>query len=170
MLAADARLTTRFLQAGLLFLVMVSACSAATLHWQLNGVTFSDTGRVFGGFDFDAATGTYSNINLTTTPGSVLQGSYYSSLAPGLSTASTLIGVSTVPIFATSTLALTLTFSSALTAAGGMVSISGTAQESICSNPACTASTPERPINSGTASAVSTSVPSHLIIYNVADS
>ena len=46
-----------FLHAGLLLFVMVCHASAAPLHWQLNGVTFSDGGKAFGGFDFDANTG-----------------------------------------------------------------------------------------------------------------
>ena len=145
----------KFLQAGLLLFLMVCAASAATLHWQLNAVTFSDGGSVFGGFDYDAGTGEYTNINLTTTPGSVLQGGYYYSAATG-STASTLIGVSTVPIFAQTTMALTLSFSAALTASGGTVTITGSsASESFCANPTCSSVTSQRPITGGTASAIS---------------
>jgi len=72
----------KLVHACLLLFLMVCAASAANLHWQLNGVTFSDGGRAFGGFDYDAYAGVYSNINITTTPGSLLQGSYYSSAAP----------------------------------------------------------------------------------------
>ena len=158
---------TKFLQLGLLFSFMLCGAHAATLHWQLNGVTFSDGGSVFGGFDYDAGTGEYTNINITTTPGSVLQGSYYYSAAPGLSTASTLIGVSTVPVFATTTMALTLTFSAALTAAGGTVSITGSAaQESFCANPACSSVTSQRPITGGTASAISNAAPRRWYIHD----
>jgi len=157
---------TKFLRAGLLLFLMVCAASAAPLHWQFNAVTFSDGGSVFGGFDYDAGTGEYSNINITTSPGSVLQGSYYNSAAPGLSTASTLIGVSTVPVFATTTMALTLTFSAALTGAGGTVSISATSQESFCANPACSSVTPQRPITGGTASAVSNAAAKRWYIHD----
>src|SRR5579863_1613876 len=73
---------TRFVYTGLLLFSMVCAASADSLHWQLDGVTFSDGGKAFGGFDYDASTGIYSNINITTTPGSVLSGSYYNSAAP----------------------------------------------------------------------------------------
>ena len=144
-----------FLQVGLLLSLMACAASAAPLHWQLNGVTFSDGGSAFGGFDFDAGTGEYTNINLTTTPGSVLQGGYYYSAATG-STATTLTGVSTVPIFAQTTMALTLSFSAALTASGGTVTITGSsASESFCVNPTCSSVTSQRPITGGTASAIS---------------
>jgi hypothetical protein len=159
----------KFLHAGLLLFLMVSAASATSLHWQLNGVTFSDGGKVFGGFDYDASTGIYSNLNITTTPGSVLPGSYYSSAAPyaGSTTSSFLNGVSTVPVFTTATYSLALSFSPALTAAGGTVSIAGLAQESICTNPACSTVTPQRPITAGMASAVSTSAPKRWFIHDV---
>lgn len=159
---------TRILHIGLLLFSLAGAASGTPKHWQLNGVTFSDGGRAFGGFDFDANTGAYSNINITTTPGSVLQGSFYSSAAPnGNSTASSFNGVSTVPVFVTSTFALTLNFSPALTAAGGTVSIAGLAQESICANSDCSSVTPQRPITAGTASAVSTSAPKRWYIHGV---
>ena len=84
---------TRFLQLGLLLFLMLCTASAASLHWQFNGVTFSDGGKVFGGFDYDAVTGTYSNIAITTTPGGVLQGSYYNYAAPYAgSTSATWVG------------------------------------------------------------------------------
>ena len=158
-----------FLHAGWLLFLMVCPASAAPLHWQLNGVTFSDGGRVFGGFDFDASTGVYSNINITTTPGSVLQGSYYSSAASFANSTSNALftGVSTVPVFSTSTLSLALTFSPALTAAGGTVSIGGPAEESICANPTCSSVTPQRPITGGTASAISTSTAKRWYVHDV---
>jgi hypothetical protein len=161
---------TKFLRLGLLLFLMVCAANAAALHWQLNGVTFSDGGKVFGGFDFDAGTGVYSNINITTTPGSVLlQGSYYNSAAPyaGSTSSTSFNGVSTVPVFATSTLALALNFSSALTAAGGSVSIGGAAQESICTNSTCSAVTSQRPITAGTASAISTGAAKRWYVHDV---
>ena len=73
----------KLLSFAFLFSVVSFGANAAALHWQLNGVVFSDGGRVFGGFDYDAGTGTYSNINLTTTPGSIVSsGNYYNSAAP----------------------------------------------------------------------------------------
>jgi hypothetical protein len=146
------------------FLLSLVACAAtaAPLHWQLNGVVFSDGGRAFGGFDYDAVTGTYSNIDLTTTPGSASSsGSYYNSAAPysGSTAAGYFNGVSTVPVFPGSTAALALGFSPALSAAGGTVSIVAFAAESICANSACGSVTPQRTITSGTATAISTSAP-----------
>lgn len=142
----------------LLLPFIVCGAHAAALHWQLNGVTFSDGGKAFGGFDFDASTGTYSNIKITTTPGSVVaQGSYYSSAAPSGNSTSSLNGLSTVPVFAGSTMALALAFSPTLSAAGGTVSIAGAATESICANSTCSSTTLQRTMTGGTVSAISTS-------------
>jgi hypothetical protein len=147
------------LSSAFLFSLVTCAASAAPLHWQLNGVVFSDGGRAFGGFDYDASTGTYSNIDLTTTPGSVsTTGSYYSSTAPyaGSTAAGFLNAVSTVPVFSGTTTALALGFSPVLSAAGGTVSIAGFVAESTCANSTCASVTPQRTITSGTATAVST--------------
>ena len=152
----------KLLSSAFLFTLVACAANAAALHWQLNGVVFSDGGRAFGGFDYDASTGTYSNIDLTTTPGSVLSsGSFYSSAAPysGSTAAGFLNAVSTVPVFSGSTTALALGFSPVLSAAGGTVSIAGFVAESTCANSTCASVTPQRTITSGTATAVSTSTP-----------
>lgn len=156
-----------FLLASLLLSLTVGAANAA-LHWQLNGVTFSDGGKAFGGFDFDASTGVYSNINITTTAGSVLQGSYYSSAAPyANSTANSFFnGVSTVPVFPFSTFALALGFAHVLTPAGGTVPITG-AQESTCVDATCSFVTPQRPITAGTVSAISTSTARRWHVHDV---
>jgi hypothetical protein len=148
-------------------LLMAGAANAAALHWQLNGVTFSDGGKAFGGFEFDAITGVYSNINITTTQGSVLQGSFYSSAAPyATSTANSFLNaVSTVPVFNASTFALPLSFAHVLTPAGGTVAVSG--QESICASADCSAVNAQRPITAGTISAISDSTPKRWYVHNV---
>lgn len=160
---------TRFLQSGLLLCCALSAGSAAPLHWQLNGVTFNDGGMVFGGFDFDADSNTYSNVNITTTAGKVLQGGYYSSAAPyaNPTASTTFYGVSSVPVVPGSTLGLSLSFSSALGGAGGTVSFAGSVVESICASATCNSFTPQRTIAGGTASAVSSSKPKRWYIYGL---
>ncbi|HEV2198871.1 MAG TPA: hypothetical protein VGR73_03550 [Bryobacteraceae bacterium] len=160
----------QLLRSVLLLSLVACAAHAAPVHWQLNDVVFSDGGMVFGGFDFDAGTGTYSNIDLTTTPGSVMtSGSFYTTAAsyvnatgPGFFN-----GVSTVPVFSGTTLTLGLGFSPALTAAGGTVNIVSPAGESVCSNTSCAAFTSQRTIVSGTATAVSTSSPKRWYLRDV---
>jgi hypothetical protein len=166
---ASRRGISKFLHCGLLLSCMLSAASATPLHWQLNGVTFNDGGQAFGGFDFDSSSDTYSNINITTTPGKLLQGGYYSSAAPyPNATASTSFnGVSTVPVFVGSTLTLSLSFASALTSGGGTLSFGGAAAESVCANPNCAMFNPQRTITSGTVSAVSSTTPKRWFINGV---
>jgi hypothetical protein len=160
----------QLLRCGFLLSLVVCAASAEAVHWQLNGVVFSDGGRAFGGFDYDAGTGTYSNVNMTTTPGSISSsGSFYSSAAPyANSTAATYFnGVSTQPVVSGTTNALALGFSPALSAAGGTVSIVAFAAESLCAAANCSMVTPQRTITAGTASAVSTSAPKRWFLNGV---
>ena len=159
---------TRFIPLYLL-LGMLSALSATPLHWQLNGVTFNDGGKAFGGFDYDSNSATYSNINITTTPGSVGQGAYYSVAAPYANpTASTTFnGVSGLPVVSGSTLGLSLTFSAALTSAGGTLTFAGSAVESTCASPSCNSFMPLRTVASGTVSAISSSAPKRWFISGV---
>lgn len=46
--------------------------SAIPVRWTLSGVTFSDGGTASGSFIYDADLNQYSNISITTTPGSVI--------------------------------------------------------------------------------------------------
>src|SRR5580700_4010439 len=144
-----------------LFLCMLSAASASPLHWQLNGVTFNDGGMAFGGFDYDSSSATYSNINITTTPGTLLQGGYYSVASPYANpTANTTFsGVSGLPVVSGSTLGLSLSFSAPLTSAGGTLSFAGSAVESTCDSPTCNSFTPQRTVSAGAISAISSSMP-----------
>lgn len=63
---------------GLLSLAFLSfSLSASPVFWDLVGVTFDDGGTATGSFAFDASTGLYSAINITTTHGSTLNGKSY---------------------------------------------------------------------------------------------
>ena len=70
------------LATGLLGLA-VTGVNATPVTYVLSGVTFSDGGTASGSFTFDAATNTYSNINITTTAGTSHAGSVYSVICPG---------------------------------------------------------------------------------------
>ncbi len=143
--------------------------TATPLHWQLNGVTFNDGGKVFGGFDFDSSSGTYSNINITTTPGSLLGGAYYNSAAPYANPIAntSFYGVSTVPVVSGSTSTLNLTFASPLTSAGGTFGFSGASVEGTCASSTCASFTPIRTIATGTVTAISSSSPKRWYVIGV---
>jgi hypothetical protein len=47
----------------------------AILQYTLSGVTFSDGGTAIGSFEWDETRGAFTHINITTTPGSLFNGS-----------------------------------------------------------------------------------------------
>jgi hypothetical protein len=52
---------------------------ANTVYWKLSNVAFSDGGTASGTFFYDAATNLYSDVNVTTTLGTVMAGGTYRS-------------------------------------------------------------------------------------------
>lgn len=54
-----------------------AGAQAAPVTWSLQDVVFEDGGVATGSFVFDADTGVFSEINVTTTMGSVLDGESY---------------------------------------------------------------------------------------------
>jgi hypothetical protein len=64
---------------------------AASVTWYLSGVSFNDGGTAAGSFVYDVTSNVFSNIDITTTGGSIRAGSNYS-FATG-------VGTSTFPDF-----------------------------------------------------------------------
>lgn len=131
---------------------LLVALSAATLFavpvtWTLSGVTFADGGTASGTFVYDADTGLYSSINITTTTGSARTGATYhfgtNIYAPEYSLMVT-VGSGNL----TGTPALYLVFSSLLSNAGGTVPLvlgadpDSTSSEASCSDAICDTSAP----------------------------
>jgi hypothetical protein len=120
-------------------LYSVAPAQAAALHWTLNNIPFDDDGTATGGFDFDADTSTYSNFNVTTTSGIAIipQFTYNAASATlgGSSTASKLTLIANPQLLTVNAKAvnrqrvLTLDWLSALTAAGGIVNVADTSEE-----------------------------------------
>lgn len=61
---------------------LATTAIAAPIKWELQNVVFDDGGSASGSFLFDADTETFSNLNLTTTQGSVLGGNTYEFSGP----------------------------------------------------------------------------------------
>lgn len=131
---------TRHALAILTLVLLPLSAQATPILWTINGMTFDDGGTGSGSFIYDADTNTYSNINITTTVGSVLPGDTY--LYPDL-----LYALSQAPDYfmaldatgadLTGFSFLTTVFSpSALTNAGITTSITG-GTEGTCGNPDC---------------------------------
>ena len=128
------------------------AAMAAPVTWYLSGVTFSDGGTASGSFVFDAATSTYSSVNIVTSGGTVASSTYVAvvpspqsddSLIQGLTSAGNGAGSPTIALF----------YANFLTDAGGTVGffnpVSGEGQ---CGGPSCatfSGGTPLRTVVSG---------------------
>jgi hypothetical protein len=124
------------------------ALVAQPLTWTLQGVTFSDGGTASGSFQYDAATQTYSNINITTTTGTVRTGATYHFFSSGLGPVPPASYVLVVTIGSgdpTGTPVLFLPFSApGLTNSGGTVTLN-VGQEASCANAGCNGpATPQR--------------------------
>ena len=144
--------------------------SATPIFWTLQSVSFDDTGTASGNFTYDAdagANGTYSSINITTTAGSSLPGTTYTFFCDGVVNCTGLVPNSTEVLFLntdpslslTGTLGLAFGFNSALTDAGGVVSLGGFI-EGTCTDKVCSSeTTPERNLVSGDVSGQAPPVP-----------
>ncbi|HME10445.1 MAG TPA: hypothetical protein VKG25_25555 [Bryobacteraceae bacterium] len=61
----------------MLAVFLVASASGYPIAYTLVGVQFNDGGAAFGSFIYDPATNVYSNVNITTTTGSVRSGATY---------------------------------------------------------------------------------------------
>ncbi len=128
---------------GTLSLLFAAAACAGPILWTLQGVTFNDGGTASGSFMFDAGTGQYSSIDITTTSGSSLTGSTYAFLDPGEAGFNGPAKVSLVASNApnlTGSPFLSFVWQSNLTGAGGTMPFSSTLNsgETTCTNSGCT--------------------------------
>jgi len=103
-----------------LFIVLVvltfSSAQATPILWTFSNAMFDDGGLIQGSFEFDAATSLYSNIAITTTPGTSFGGAFYDGSLIDIAWPESL----RVSNDATS---LWLGFNEPLTAAGGEISL-----------------------------------------------
>jgi PEP-CTERM motif len=159
---------------SLLLLFSAGACAGPIL-WTLQGVTFNDGGTASGSFLFDAGTGQYSSINITTTSGSVLTGATYAfpdpANAPFNGPAELFMVASNAPDLTGSPF-LSLIWQSNLTGAGGTIPFSTTLNsgETTCTSPTCS-SINQSKVRLATAGAVTTAAvpePGTFVLVGVA--
>lgn len=147
----------------LLALIVVSSlctpqAQAVPLTWYAQG-TYGDGGTLTGSFVFDADTASYSNIALVTTAGTDLAGYTYTVITNGSALIFGALQTAGAPV---GSHFIQLEFVSALTNAGGTVSLSATVVnfEATCSVAvSCGASFPGRFITSGSVSTTPSAVP-----------
>jgi hypothetical protein len=157
---------------SVLILISLSlTASAGPILWTLEGVTFVGGGTASGTFDFDADTGLFSNVDITTTTGgSVTGATYLFTCGQDVPTCTGVAPNSTEALFLTSTAAdqtglqaIAFFFTgiggvppAGLTDLGGVIDISnsslsvGAVQEASCLDAACSAPTnPSRADDAG---------------------
>ena len=111
---------------ALLLIAVGGPAQAAPILWTLGGVAMADGATAFGSFVYDANANLFSQIDVTTTGGSVFAGAHYVGQPPisGLGLPDRLILVtSAVPINFFGTPALALYPAVVLTNAGGVVGL-----------------------------------------------
>ncbi len=143
----------RWVVAVLLAVALLGAGSpsfAAVLQWSLEGVLFSDGGAATGSFAFDADTGTFSAIAVTTTAGSAFAGATYDASSPTFaSTAQSLYLVTEAQADLTGTPLLDLSLLGPMTDQGGAIALSGISAEYACVDSTCVYANPLRSIVAG---------------------
>lgn len=154
-------LAKHLLVAGFL-LASSSAVEAVPITWNLSGVRFNDGGVLNGSFVFDADTGAYSNINLTSTAGRSFVGAVYSDplpVSPGTNLVLMVVVDDSLPLPGQPVLALS--WAAPLSNAGGVVPIKpvllGLSRESIFVPP--NSSQPIRGVTAGAVSSLSQPLP-----------
>ena len=111
---------------GLILLFGWGTAWAIPVTWTLDNVVFDDGGEAYGSFIYDADTGDFSSIDIITTLGSDLPGTQYTSWSWQSDAESLLIGEYDYGDYPAGKPAFGIGISSAMTNAGGYLSIVGT--------------------------------------------
>jgi len=142
-----------------------SLASADGITWTLNNVNLNDGAILIGAFNYDAATNTYSAIDLASSSGT-LNGMTYTTLTPEFFSTTTLLGVgpTTIPGGNFAGLSfLQLFFTNPLTNSGGTDPVYTV--ETYCANANCSSQTQRVSIIGGTVTgSVATPEPASLLI------
>lgn len=156
-------IATRVLAGIALAMICLAPAWAVPVGWTLNGVTFNDGGTASGSFTYDADTNQFSAINIVTTTGTSVTGATFSfvcqspctGLTPNSSNALYLTTSSANDL--TGTPGLALSFSPALSNAGGSAAVNGI--QGVCSDANCASpAAPSRNISAGTVASVAATV------------
>ena len=132
--------------ASVLQIAAVCALFSASAHavpvvWSVDGLTRADGGTVSGSFTYDADTGTYSAVNVTTTQGTstLLPGETYAGFISIFHATGLILQRTQRPdVFGQNNIFLSFP---ALTNAGGTLSVAGVSSEVLCTNSDCTSAT-----------------------------
>jgi hypothetical protein len=137
-------MTTLRLAALLTAALLALPAQAAPLVWTFDNAVFEDGGIATGSFVFDADTGSFSAVNVTTTAGTLASGATYTDRVFGDATTA---GLVTGSGDLTGTPLLGLAFLPPLTNAGGFVALidiffpPASSFEAVCDDAACMTAT-----------------------------
>ena len=107
----------------LFFMFWIPSASADVVEWTLQDLTFSDGGTGSGSFFYNADTGVYSSISITTTAGSGFPGASYTTYDPTMSSPTELWLTAPGPNPFPGLAFFDPLFSSPLTDAGGTITL-----------------------------------------------
>jgi len=136
--------TCQYASADSIISVTAGSVTAAEVFgprtWYLDNVTFDDGGHAVGSFVYDSASNTYSNLDITVTPGTKFTSGYHYGVpgAPPAPTAfaNSVRAYSSLPALQGDRL-FNGSFVAALTNDGGNIAFNGLAQEASCDSPDC---------------------------------
>ncbi len=118
---------------------LVAANPGGPQTWYLSGVTFDDGSQAIGSFVFDAASGTFSQINIQTTTGTTFPAASYTNVFSVPSTSKNLTALTAATPVAQGRV-LNLALAASLTNAPGSVAIAlttGVSAEGTCNSATC---------------------------------
>src|SRR5262249_28302322 len=137
-------------------LALSTAAYAVPLQWTISA-TFEDGGTASGSFVYDATANLFSQVNITTTTGSIRTGATYVRANLVAARADLVLVITSASGDLTGTPILGASLVSPMTNAGGTIQINLSAlyEEDSCGNAACTGVTaPRRTITSGSVTSV----------------
>ncbi len=136
-ITSSTKLCMPLIKLGVAIAALAVGAQAVPVTYILQGVTFNDGGTASGSFVYDDATNTYSNVNITTTPGAPPLGATYkftifapSATNVGLVTVAPSSGPPVTPPAGTPI--LILNFASPLALGVASVNLTNFATESTC--------------------------------------
>ncbi len=144
---------------------------AAPLVWTFDNAVFEDGGVATGSFVFDADTGTFSAVSVTTTAGTLNAGASYTDVLFGDATSA---GLVTGGGDLTGTPLLGLAFLPPLTSAGGFVALidiffpPASSFEAVCDDAGCATATFSRQFDDGARVASPVPVPAAAWLFGAA--
>ncbi|MEQ1946915.1 MAG: hypothetical protein ABL995_06990 [Bryobacteraceae bacterium] len=117
---------------------ITAAAPTTKRTWYLSGARLSDGGLAFGSYAFDSANNTFSDYNITTTPGTaVATGTTYSTPHPGIAGSASDTKAISTPTTSLQTKYIGFSLANPMTSSGGTITIISGGAEAQCAINSC---------------------------------